>query len=339
MLNRQIYEDYEYPGVLSEICGNYVREKRGSGYKYNATAKILRSLCRFSADYEIPENSLPEDFVRAWIAKKPYETEANRHQRYSTVRGLAEYMNRLGFSAYIPEKGDIAKYNTTFVPYIFTRDEIKRFFTVANQMQKSPYSASPRYHIVMPLLLRTIYCCGLRQSEAARLKFSDVELEQGILTIRDSKMGKSRYVPMSAELTSLYREYAHGIPPAKSNQSNYFFAAPDGGFYDGRPIYAAFRRVLREAGISHGGKGKGPRLHDFRHTFSVHTLQNWVAAGHDVSSMLTKLSAYLGHVNMRYTEPYVRMTAEVYPEVSALLQEKYGELIPRAEDYSYEEND
>jgi len=337
MLNERIYEEYKYDGVLSDICEKYVAEKRASGYKFNGAAKKLRALCRFSLDYDIPPGELPEDFVRAWIAKKPYETEANRHLRYSATRGLAEYMNRLGYSAYLPEKSDIAKYSTIFVPYIFTRDEINRFFTAANQMQKATYSSSPRYHIVMPVLLQTLYCCGLRMSEAAHLRISDVDLEQGILTIRNSKMGKSRYVPMSMELTVVLEEYAKTISPEKSKQTDYFFDAPDGGFYDGRAIYAAFRQVLRDAGISHGGKGKGPRLHDLRHTFSVHTLQNWVADGHDVTSMLSKLSAYLGHVNMRYTEPYVRMTAEVYPEVSVILQDKYGGLIPRAEDY--DEND
>jgi integrase len=337
MLAERIHHDYEYIGILSEICNKYVAEKRASGYKFNAQAKLLRRLCNFSINYEILPNTLPEDFVRAWIAKKPYETESSRHLRYSAVRGLAEYMNRLGYSAYIPVKHDIAKYSTAFVPYIFTHDEIRRFFTAAYKMERAKYSTSPRYHIVMPLLLRTLYCCGLRVSEVTKLLISDVDLEQGILLLRDSKLGKSRYVPMSEELTEKYKEYALGIPKIQSNAGDYFFAAPDGGYYDGRAVYDSFRRTLRDAGISHGGKGKGPRVHDFRHTFSVHTLQKWIANGHDVTAMLPKLSAYLGHVNMRYTEPYVRMTAEVYPEISALMEEKYGGLIPKAEDYN--END
>jgi len=324
-------KEYCYVGVLAEFCYGFVAEKRATGLKYETEAKKLGQMCRASLKYDIPANTFPEAFVREWIAKAPSETEANRHLRYSVARGLAQYMKRLGYEAFCPEKEDVGKYYTLFAPYIFTHDEILRLFTAADNTKREKFSASPRYHIVMPLIIRVLYCCGMRVSEAARLLCSDVDLDVGILTVRESKQEKSRYVPMSDELLCKLREYAESHP--QQGADDYFFSPPDGGVYDTSAIYDAFRRFLRDAGIPHGGKGKGPRLHDLRHSFSVHSMQKFISDGKDVTAMLPKLSAYLGHASLRNTEPYVRMTSEVYPEISALLQEKYGKLIAKTEGY------
>lgn len=189
----------------------------------------------------------------------------------------------------------------------------------------------------MPVLFRILYCCGLRVSEVINLLADDVDLEHGVLTIRNSKFGKTRYVPMSAELTGICAAYAETRlvgPP----EADWFFIAPDGGRYDTRTIYATFREILWKAGISHGGKGKGPRLHDLRHTFCVHCLQRWTMQGSDPTTLLPRLAAYLGHNDFSATEQYLRMTAEAYPEVSRLMEEKYGYIIPRVEGNANEDN-
>jgi integrase len=326
MLNKQKYATHIFIGPLAEICEGFIAERRGTGLQSDTESKQMSALCRFSLDYTLEPGTLPENLVRDWIAKKSHETEANRHGRYHAVRQLAQYMKRMGNSAFYPEKEDVAKYATTFVPYIFTHDEIRRLITAADAAKNSKFSSSPHYHIIMPAILRVLYCCGLRVSEALNLLVSDVDFDNNILTVCESKLDKSRYVPMSEYLSGKLVEYA-----ALKPSSNWFFPAPDGGFYTQRSVYDFFRRTLIRAGISHGGRGKGPRAHDLRHTFAVHSLQRFVATGRDVTAFLPKLSAYLGHNTMRYTEPYVRMTAEVYPEISKLLQQKYGNLIPQTE--------
>ena len=313
-------------GTLGEVCEKFIAEKRGMGLRCDTESKQMSALCRFSLDYNLEPGTLSESFVRDWIAKKTHETESNRHSRYRATRQLAQYMKRMGYSAFCPEKEDVAKYTTTFAPYIFTHDEMHRLIAAADSVKNSKFSSSPHYHFIMPAVLRTLYCCGLRVSEALNLLVSDVDFDNDILTIRESNQDKSRYVPMSKELSGKLAEYSVLKP-----SSDWFFPAPDGGFYTPRSVYDFFRRTLSRAGISHGGRGKGPRVHDLRHTFAVHSLQRFVALGCDVTAFLPKLSAYLGHDTMRYTEPYVRMTAEVYPEISELLQQKYGDLIPQTE--------
>jgi integrase len=329
--------EYEYSGVLASICRAFVAVKRGVGYNYNTEARQLSIFSRFTLNYALPANTLTETVVRAWITKKPTESDTTYHGRFSLIKSFAEYMRRMGYSAYIPLSDEIGKRQKTFVPHIFTHDEIRRFFTVTDEMKFLHHSTAPRRHLIMPVLFRMLYCCGLRISEATRLQGEDIDLQSGVLTIRKSKFDKSRYVPMSDELTAICVNYAKTRLVGESGK-DWFFASPDGGHYCEQRIYATFRELLWKAGISHGGKGEGPRVHDFRHTFAVHCLQKWVANGMDLTTALPRLREYLGHVDFSATEQYLRMTAEVYPEISTLMQEKYGYVIPRERANPYEDN-
>lgn len=326
-------KEYRYSGVLAEICKNFIAEKRALGYSYNSEAKKLSEFTRFTLDFDIPQDTLTEEVVMSWIKKKPNDSERNRYSRFSLIRQFSGYMQRLGYNAYSPAEGAIPKVRHTYIPYIFTHEEIARFFVVADEMKLSAHSVAPRRHLIMPVLFRILYCCGLRVSEVTELHGDDVDLKEGILTVRASKFGKTRYVPMSKELTESCIKYAQTRLVAKQGV-DWFFAAPDGGHYGQKGIYVVFRELLWKAGISHGGRGKGPRVHDFRHTFSVHCLQKWVKQGQDLTNLLPRLTAYLGHNGFEATEQYLRMTAEVYPEISTLMQERYGYVIPQLEDVS-----
>ena len=330
MLDEVELKTYAYSGILAPICENFIQEKRAVGYLYNSEAKKLSQFSRFTLDYDYPPNTLPKELVQAWIAKKPTDSGRNQYARFSLICQFAQYMQRIGYPAYIPAASEVGRYRKNYVPYIFSHEEIQAFFQAADSMTRLRYSVAPRRHLIMPVLFRMLYCCGLRVNEALKLKGEDVDLQQGILTIRNSKNGKTRYVPMSAELTKVCVDYDKtrlvGVPG-----NDWFFAAPDGGRYDIRAIYETFRTLLWKAGISHGGRGKGPRLHDFRHTFCVHSLERWVASGSDPSAFIPRLTAYLGHANLSCTEKYLRMTAEVYPEVSRIMQDNYGYIIPRME--------
>lgn len=321
---------YVYRGALAEACEGFIQEKRSVGCLYNTEAKKLSEFSRFTLAFECPENTLTKEIVQAWISKKPTDSDRNQYARFSLISQFARYMERMGYSAYVPERDEVGKMHKCFVPYIFSHQEIQAFFEAADSMTCPPRSGTPRRRLIMPVLFRMLYCCGLRVSEATNLLSEDVDIEQGILTIRNSKFGKTRYVPMSVELTDICANYAKTRligPP----EADWFFAAPDGGHYHTRSIYTIFRELLWKAGISHGGKGNGPRLHDFRHTFCVHCLQRWTMQGADPTTLLPRLAAYLGHNDFSVTEQYLRMTAEAYPEVSRIMEENYGYIISSME--------
>jgi integrase len=175
-----------------------------------------------------------------------------------------------------------------------------------------------------------IYTCGLRVSEARLLKVADVDLDNGILTINHSKKDKSRLVPMSDSLTKSCREYALKVHPFPDEKA-YFFPAVDEKPMTITNVYHNFRRFLWHAGISHGGRGKGPRVHDFRHVYACHCLKGWVEQGKDLSVYLPILKTYLGHDSFDETAYYLRMTADVFPDITIRLEGKYPNLIPELE--------
>jgi len=182
-------------------------------------------------------------------------------------------------------------------------------------------------HRTLPLLFRLLYGCGLRVSEALALRVGDVDLAVGTVHIRDAKFGKERIVPLHPSLVQRFRQH---LPTSLTltDPGWFVFPSPKGGAYGASTIYIYFRRFLWAAGISHGGRGRGPRLHDLRHTFAVHCLQRWVTEEVELSSALPYLSAYLGHTGLKGTQDYLRLTAELYPHVVTAVESRFGPMLP-----------
>ena len=143
-----------------------------------------------------------------------------------------------------------------------------------------------------------------------------------ILYIRNSKFGKERLVPMSESLTFRCFQYVSNVGKHRKDEAA-FFQTPCGGHYASGTILYAWRQTLYCAGISYGGKGKGPRIHDLRHTFAVHCLQKWVEAGEDLNAKLPYLSAYMGHAGLYSTQQYLRLTAEAFPHIVSAMEHNF----------------
>jgi len=168
----------------------------------------------------------------------------------------------------------------------------------------------------MPFLIRLLYGTGIRTGEALYLSLDDMDLAGNYLILRNTKNGKDRMVPLSSSLAQVCKDYL--IYRALFNgadKTERLFILPDGAPLTHRVSYNWFRKIIWWAGISHGGRGKGPRLHDLRHTFSVHSLAVMANEGLDLYHSMPLLSAYLGHRSLTATEGYVRLTAEMYPEI------------------------
>lgn len=178
------------------------------------------------------------------------------------------------------------------------------------------------------MLFRLLYGCGLRISEALALRVEDVDTQLGVLHIRDAKFGKERLVPVHRHLADHFREYLAVLPIAAKVSDHPAFPSSAGTAYTAGTVYRYFRCTLWSAGISHGGRGRGPRLHDLRHTFAVHCLQRWVTEGTELSVALPYLSAYLGHSGLKGTQHYLRLTAELYPNIVATAERHFASLLP-----------
>lgn len=308
---------------LGDLITGYIEEKKAVGYKYKKGSSLLRQFDHLATNANPVGIQLSKELVLLWTKKRTNETTSTRSGRISIIRGLAMYMVRLGYEAYVFPAATISINRYSYVPYIFSEIEIKNIFTICDNYPIS--DVSPKRHLILPLLFRILYGCGLRISEAVDLKIHDIDLNKGVLFIRDTKFKKERNVPMAETLIAHCRLYLEKNHYMVSNNA-FLFPSPFGGYYSESTIYKLFRQILWEANISHSGKET--RLHDLRHTFAVHCLKKWVLNGEDVTNLLPYLSVFLGHVDLRGTQHYLRLTADLYPKITVAVEQKFSSLIP-----------
>jgi len=309
---------------LAEVIGEFIAHKRGLGYRYHSEEALLRRLDRFLVVEGHDQQTLPRHHVERWVARRVHERPRNQSARASIVRQLARFMLDRGMDAYVLPTGVGSPVRLDFTPYIFSRNEVGQLLAAADRLPPSPIS--PRRHLVMPEIFRLLYGCGMRVGEILRLTVDDVDLQAGVLRIREGKFRKDRFVPVAPSMVQRLRTLhaALGDRPCQGP----FFPGPRGQHYDKRAVYDVFRRLLRDIGIPHGGRGRGPRLHDLRHTFAVHRLEDWIREGADLQARLPILATYMGHQSLAGTQRYLRITPYVFPNIVADLQKVVGHAIP-----------
>jgi len=314
-----------FTSPLAPYLAQLLAEKRALGYKYHSQALLMRRLDAFVTDQGDGQVHLSKALVLQWIARRPHEQAGTQWLRIHIVRQVGHVLVRAGIPAYLPERTFAHPESYHFTPYIFSLDEIHRVFAAADALPPNPNAR--RRHRIMPVLFRVLYGCGLRMNEALRLQRRDVDLDQGLLTIRQGKFRKDRLVPMADGLTRRLTAYlTDTLGPG--NAEDYVFPAPDGGPYSASAVYHTFRALLWRSGIAHGGAGAGPRVHDLRHAHAVHCLQQWVRTGADLTALLPVLATYLGHTKLTGTQRYLRLTAELYPDILATVEAQCGQAIP-----------
>lgn len=299
-----------YPeGKFTSIVICFLAYKRGLGYKYDdgRMYTLRRILVRLNQyDPDIP--ALTEQMVWDIQKKSPEESGSTQMTRVTLLRQLALYMNSLGYEAYLLPYGFYKYPKTIFKAFIYSRQEMEGLIKYCDRYcTQSPY-LSPSAKIVYPFLLRTLYACGLRISEALRLKSADVHLKEKFIFIRESKKNKSRYIPLSSSLAANLRIYE--CMKAESRIESYddsFFPAPDGCRYSRSAVSQRFRKIISCADIRKNSSGNSPRIHDIRHTAAVRILESLDEKNLDLNQFLPLLSFFLGHDTFWETEQYLQL--------------------------------
>jgi len=319
-----------YYSAFAEYISGLIEQKRAMGYKYGGEPAILKRFDTFCLERFPDEISLTKEVMLGWAARRPGEHPATLQGRVTPVNELARYMARVGIPVFMPPKGMLPRI-PQYMPHIYSNNELQKIFRQTDQCHYC--SEVPYRHYVMPVFFRLLYTCGLRLSEARLLKLRDVDLDEGVITITTAKLDKHRQIPVSDQMLERMQEYSQNVH-ALSDQDSWFFPG-----FSGKPMTMGnveknLRKFLWQAGISHGGRGKGPRVHDFRHTHAVHCLRRWVLEDKDLRAYLPVLQAYLGHVEFKDTAYYLRLTADLFPNITEQLQLAMGDVIPKAGDFN-----
>jgi integrase/recombinase XerD len=324
MSSREFTARFQSP--VAALMDQFVQQKRACGYKYGEAARILARFDRFLRDEALARCELPRTISRKWLAKQHHESSSTHQHRIGVVRQFAMYLCQLGYPADVPDRSLTAKCSIGFSPRIFTHAEVQQLLHAVDQL--TPTAHAPLRHLIMPEVFRLLYGCGFRLGEVLHLRVADVDLRQGILTVREAKFGKDRLVPPALALVRRLQRYADAMGGSCASDA-YFFPSPYGGPWSLSAVYSLYRELLLQCGIAHAGRGKGPRVHDLRHTMAVHTLLRWLREGADLDAKLPVLATYLGHQSLAGTQRYLHLTAELFPEITVRANAAFGDVIPR----------
>jgi len=220
----------------------------------------------------------------------------------------------------IPPEGLLPYRPRRAKPYLYSDEQIHHLLKAAKNMPATHTLQPWTYYCLFGILAVT----GLRISEALNLQSSDVDWSEGILTIRGSKFGKSRLIPLHASSLNVLSDYgARRDLLFAHRKTPYFFCSRYASRLDEGQVRRVFYFISRQIGIRGATASKSPRLHDFRHRFAVETLLRWHRAGEDVQRRLPILSTYLGHGHVTDTYWYVTGTPELMEAVGQRLDKRW----------------
>lgn len=302
-----------YISIYGLHIKQFIEMKRVLGFKFKTGAFVLTKIDRLAEERAETSFGITKEFAEKWGTKKLNESDYYRYTRISLLAQFSSYLIDLGIQSYIPKLPPYQQ--STFIPYIYSQKEIDDIFRACDELRLNVLNMKSCLFCI-PTLIRFLYCTGVRISEALALKMEDVNLGDNYLRVKDCKNGKERIIPISDSLSSVCKEYVRyrDMLPLGKTKSEYFFIELDGSKC-GQGIRHWFKRCLKKAAIPDIGQGYSPRIHDLRHTFAVTSLANMAESGIDLYASLPILSNYLGHQSLESTNHYVRLTANMHPDL------------------------
>jgi integrase/recombinase XerD len=307
--------------TLRQAVDDYLELRCGLGFKLVKYGACLREFVSFLEQKKTSHitTALAVQFATLHLRQEP-KAQANR---YSAVRGFASYRIGADPTTEIPPRGLVRGHTRRARPYIYSEEEICRLLEAARNLP-STYSLRPwTYYCLFGLLAVT----GMRLGEVLNLQCQDIDWAEGLLTIRKTKFGKSRLVPLHASTVNVLAAFAKRrdrfFAERPSQPTSHFFVTKFGTRLQGMHVYRVFWPLSRQIGIRGPGANRGPRLHDFRHRFAIETLLRWYHAGEDVERRLPVLSTYLGHTQVTDTYWYLSCTPELMTAAGKRLEQRW----------------
>lgn len=303
--------------ALRRRAEEYLAIRRALGYKLVENERLLTQFIDHLE--QAGAVTITTHAAVAWATRPARAKPIYWRRRLSVVRGFARHLSMVDLACEVPPTGLLPCFANRVAPHLYSSEEILALMQAADRAFRQPLRAAT-YRVLIGLLTVT----GLRTGEAVRLNRDHLDLDAGILSVVDSKYGKSRQVLLHASTVTALRDYADlrdrvaGLVGAPA-----FFVSRRGRLLVNTVDYT-FAELVKAAGIPTAPGGRSPRLHDLRHTFAVTTLLQWYRAGLDVQARLPALSTWLGHISPASTYWYLQAA----PELLALAAERLDHPVP-----------
>ena len=301
---------------LRACVSDYLGLRRSLGFNLKTDERLLLDFTDFMKRRRAKR--ITSKLALEW-ARLPQSKDQNYFAgRLRAVRSFARYRIQIDPRTEIPPTDLLPRRKGAFEPYLFTQEDIKRLLETSLKRRRGaqPISRWGRYG-VFGLLAVT----GMRVGEVLNLDLEDVDLDGGVLTVRNTKFGKSRLVPIhetTCAALNRYLEQRNAFLAGRSVKP--FFVSPLGGRITHSTLGLSFIRMSRRLGLRGPTDSTGPRLHDLRHTMAVEVLRRCYETGADPERRLPALSTYLGHTNLNYTYWYLHQNPSLMKQAMVRLE-------------------
>jgi integrase len=304
---------------LRAAVDDYLRIRRALGFKMERPGELLP---QFVAHLEqAGAETVTTELALSWAKQPPDGHPAWWAERMGTVRGFAKHLQAFDPATQVPPPDLLPSLPRRATPFLYSNAEVVALMEAASALR--PPLRAATYETLVGLLAVT----GMRVGEAIRLDRDDLDWNHGLLTVRDSKFGKSREIPLHPSTVEALATYARlrdrlrPQPPAPS-----FFVSIAGTRLLDKNVHRTFLELVRRAGLQRRSATCRPRPHDLRHTFAMRTLLDWYRAGVEVEARLPLLSTYLGHFHPRDTYWYLSAAPELMALVGQRLERALREV-------------
>ena len=306
--------------TLRESMQDYLAMRRGLGFKMHEAGLRLPDFVTLLEQRRA--SHITNRLALEWAQQPSSARPSQWARRLSHVRGFARYRSSTDPLTEIPPWSFLPHRASRAKPYLYTQEEVERLLRASLELSPATGLRPWTYYCLLGLLSVS----GLRISEALDLKVDDVDLDEGVLTIRGTKFGKSRLVPIHPSTCSALADYlARRQQCLARRTASYLFVSGQGDQVLARQVRRVFNAMARRTGIREPHASRGPRLHDFRHRFAVQTLLHWYQSGEEPERRLPVLSTYLGHVNVANTYWYLSAWPELMAQAMLRLERRWGD--------------
>lgn len=297
----------------------YLDLRRALGFRLKKDERLLGQFAGFMEQRRAVH--ITAKLAAEWAQQTP-STDQNYHAgRLRAVRSFARHRIHDDPMTEVPPTDMLPRRRNIFQPHIFTGEEIQHI--LAASLRKWG-GATPFYCLGRYTMYGLISVTGMRVSEVLNLNLGDVDLDAGVITIRNTKFGKSRLVPVHETTRAVLETYRDARAAHLAGREVLpFFISEPGRRITHAALGRAFKRLTRRIGLCDAGTPDGPRLHDLRHTMAVDVLQRCYSTGADPERRLPALSTYLGHSHLNYTYWYLHQNPGLMTEAMTRLQHRW----------------
>ncbi len=292
--------------LCCQYCDEFLEYRISLGLSINTTKRYVFDLSRYLKCNYNDEENLTKDMVMSWCVQKESKKNSSFSRRVSAIRQYTVYLYSMGYSNFILNTDFLPK-ATRYILYIFTDEDLLGIFNLA--VQRSNRDKNSLKKLIISVVFRLIYFCGLRPNEGRELRIEDVDLIKGSILIRKNKTHKERIIPMADDVTNMIKDYLIKLYKMREN-AVYLFPSKVNDCYKSKWLREEFLKLWNES--------KNPtntariRVYDLRHRWATAVMTKFINEGEDLLNILPYMSAYMGHSSFEETAYYIHLLPENY---------------------------